>query len=104
MWQEKKARNLLLTKDTEAPLFLLCFVLADVVNGETTIVFDVRDEGKVARAEYVLFERGEEEMIEVARNALDLDRFVISQIGTKEQPITNAMVLNLLTMQEMCAA
>lgn len=90
---KESQKSFALHKDTVAPSVSVVLPYSqDVVNGETTIVFDVRDEGKVAKAEYVLFERGEEEMIEVARNALDLDRFVITQIGTKEQPITNVMV------------
>lgn len=90
---KKTMQSFAFHKDTEAPnVSVVLPYAADVVNGETTIVFAVEDKGKVEKAEYVLYERSEDEMIEVARNPIELDTFIITQIGTKEQPITNAMV------------
>lgn len=77
----------------------------DVVNGETRIVFSVKDAGRLAKAEYVVLSEelpedypvveGEEipeGPYEVKRNSLELAPFITALVGVGEQALYDEML------------
>ncbi len=72
-------------KDTTPPDVSVVEPLdSDIVNGETRIVFDVKDNGWFTKAEYIAPKN-------TSVNSLPLSPLVSTMIGTESQPITDAM-------------
>lgn len=78
-------------KDTVAPEIAVILPEAEAtVNGETRIVFDITDVGKVVKAEYVAAPvDGAKEGV---RYPIELTPLVTTMIGTKDQPILDNMI------------
>ena len=60
----------------------------DVVNGENLIVFEVKDNGLVAKAEYIAPPEKDKEQVRIP---LELNPLIYTHIGTTEAPINDAM-------------
>ncbi len=77
-------------KDTTPPEVTVVEPLSvDIVNGETLVVFDVKDNGWFNKAEYLMI-AGEGRKEEI-RNEIELDPLVHTIVGKPEQPIDDIM-------------
>lgn len=70
-------------KDTVAPVVTVVEPLTgDIINGENLVVFDVQDEGKLARVDYTTGGR---------RNSIEIKPLIQTHVGTPDQPIDSRM-------------
>ena len=63
-------------------------LIVDVVNGQNLMVFEVKDNGLLAKAEYIAPpEKGKEQ----TRKDIELNPLIYTYVGTEEYPINDAM-------------
>ncbi len=87
-------------KDTTSPqVQVLLPVVQDTVNGETLIVFKVKDIGRLIKAEYIVPENHtadsktgkEAQKKKSGSRQLELHPLITAMVGTQEEPISDAM-------------
>ncbi len=93
--------SIVLHKDISGPVVSVVVPRSgDVVNGETRIVFSVKDAGVLAKAEYVVYGEAEADAaegeaavpVELKRNSMELAPFITTLVGIGDQQLFDGMV------------